>query len=143
MAMASTVWPKQPTKGQSGPSNESMGIYGSTRGHMKRRGHHDALRRPTSNAGPNCAAALLFRRTYTLTEERRWRVSIRDSPRYLLQNRLERGTVETARPRASGQSDGAPSGHGRVSGYASDESNASRRTRRLRRARRNHYSKRY
>jgi hypothetical protein len=105
---------KPANQGPKRPVERADGDLRVTRGDVKRRGHHDALQRPTSDAGLNCTAALLFRRTYGLTGEQRWRGSIGDSPRYLLQSRLERGTVETDRPRASSRSGGAPGGHGRV-----------------------------
>jgi hypothetical protein len=49
-----------------------------------------------------------FRWTYTLPKGERWRDSIGDSPRFLLQRRLEQGTVEAVRPRASERCGDAP-----------------------------------
>jgi hypothetical protein len=49
-----------------------------------------------------------FRWTYMLLEGERWRDSIGDSPRFSLQRRLERGTVEAVRPCASERSGDTP-----------------------------------
>jgi hypothetical protein len=58
--MAGTVRPNWPTKGQSGPSNEPMGTYGSARGDVKWRG---APRCPTEaylrrRVEPRCGATV-------------------------------------------------------------------------------------